>query len=237
MTQLVRYDAACKAVTEAKTTDEAKEIRNTAQAMRAYARQAKNRSMEIDAAEIRMRAEYRLGELIKAQKETVGLSTGTAGRGRPKKGGTSMEPPKDVPPTLSEAGIDKKLSARSQKLANLSKDEFENRVAEWRDNLAGANERVTLKSFRDEPAEKKPEKAAPPKKANAAVAQMDPVSRCVATVRRIIDEQLSNIPMERWDELFSELHEEIDHIKQVSRSKSNGNGYHADNKSSGISAG
>ena len=39
---------------------------------------AKNRHLEIDAAEIRIRAEHRLGELIRAQKETVGV--GTRGR-------------------------------------------------------------------------------------------------------------------------------------------------------------
>ena len=58
----------------------------------------------------------RLGELIKRQKETVGLNRGTAGLGRPNLGGARLEPPK-ILPTLAEAGISKKLSARSQKLA------------------------------------------------------------------------------------------------------------------------
>jgi hypothetical protein len=42
--------------------------------MRAYARQAKNKQIEIDASEIRFRAERRLGELMAAQRETVGLA-------------------------------------------------------------------------------------------------------------------------------------------------------------------
>ncbi len=37
---LVRYNAACHALAEAKSIDEAKSIRNTAEAMRAYAKQA-----------------------------------------------------------------------------------------------------------------------------------------------------------------------------------------------------
>ncbi len=44
--------------------------------MRAYAKQARDRSLEVDAAEIRIKAERRLGELIRAQKETVGLNKG-----------------------------------------------------------------------------------------------------------------------------------------------------------------
>lgn len=63
------------------------------------------------AAEIRMRAERRLGELIKAQKETVGLNPGT----RPSRehGGTMQAPPSI--PTLAEIGIDKRLSSWAQR--------------------------------------------------------------------------------------------------------------------------
>ena len=60
---LVKYDASCKAIAEAKSVDEIKMIHNTAQAIAAAARVAKNHSLEIDAAEIRIRAERRLGEM------------------------------------------------------------------------------------------------------------------------------------------------------------------------------
>src|SRR5688500_12667898 len=73
---LALYDNACKALAEAKAVDEVREIRATAEAMRAYAKQADNRQMELDAAEIRIRAERRLGELMAAQGETIGKAAG-----------------------------------------------------------------------------------------------------------------------------------------------------------------
>jgi hypothetical protein len=52
-----------------------KNIRDKAVAVAAYARQAKNRELEADAIEIRMRATRRVDQLRQAQKETVGLNT------------------------------------------------------------------------------------------------------------------------------------------------------------------
>ncbi|MQA65033.1 MAG: hypothetical protein GEU76_03895 [Alphaproteobacteria bacterium] len=127
MSQLVKYDAACRAIAEAKSVDEVKDVRDKADAMRCYAHQAKNRQLEIDAAEIRMRAERKLGELITAQKETVGLNTGARGIG------TSAVPKENRTPTLAEAGIDKKLSSRAQKMAAVPEDKFEGMLGVWRD--------------------------------------------------------------------------------------------------------
>ena len=143
---LPRYDAACRALAAAKTTDEVKDIRNRAEAMRAYARQAKNKQLEVDAAEIRIRAERRLGELIKAQKETVGLNQGAKGSIVT---GSVREPVKDDRPTLADAGIDKKLSSRAQKLAAVPEAKFEGLVAEWRVRVEQENERVTMALLAD----------------------------------------------------------------------------------------
>ncbi len=80
VTELAKYDAACRMLAELAAVDEVQEIRNQAEAWRHYAHQAKNRDLEIGAAHIRFRAERRLGEIILAQKDTVGLSKG----GRPR---------------------------------------------------------------------------------------------------------------------------------------------------------
>jgi hypothetical protein len=70
----VLVDTACGAVAEA-SFDEVQGILDKSVALAAYARQAKNRDLEADADEIRMRASRRVDEL-RAQKETVGLANG-----------------------------------------------------------------------------------------------------------------------------------------------------------------
>ena len=44
-------DAACKAIAEAKSVDEVKDIADKADALRLFSRQAKNKTLEVDAAE------------------------------------------------------------------------------------------------------------------------------------------------------------------------------------------
>ena len=81
-----------------------------------------------------MRAERRLGELIRAQKETVGLAAG----GQPyqkRSTGSNSEPVEK--PTLADAGIDKKLSSLAQQLAKLPTKQFEKAVAHGR-SVAGS---------------------------------------------------------------------------------------------------
>jgi hypothetical protein len=62
----------------------------------------------VDAAEIRFRAERRIGELLEAQRDGVGLNAGLLLRG-------SEMDPRDTRPTLAEAGIDKHLADRARK--------------------------------------------------------------------------------------------------------------------------
>ena len=66
------YDKVCRAVRDLKTVDEVDGIIARAEAIRAYAKQARNRQLELDAAEIRIRAERRLGELMQGAGRAIG---------------------------------------------------------------------------------------------------------------------------------------------------------------------
>ena len=139
MTALTNYDAACYALAQAASVDEVLNIRDQAEAMRAYGRQAKNRELETFAQEIRLRAERKLGALIIQQKETVGLNTGAKGVGK------SAVVADDRTPTLAEMGISKDLSSRAQKLAAVPEAEFEANIVEHKQRIAAENARVVNK--------------------------------------------------------------------------------------------
>lgn len=118
---LVRYDAACRAVAECKAVDEVKDWRDKAAALQAYARQAKNKQLEVDAAEIRIRAERRLGQMLEQSAESGERQT---------RGGDAQA--KSSLPTLADMGISKDLSARAQQIASIPEEEFEQTLAEHR---------------------------------------------------------------------------------------------------------
>ena len=63
------YSQAKKAIAEARTTDDVKEVRNKAMTIRMYAQQAKDTQMEKDAIFIRLRAERRIGEMLREGKD------------------------------------------------------------------------------------------------------------------------------------------------------------------------
>jgi hypothetical protein len=144
-TAVTPYDLACRALAEAKSADEVMEVRSKADALRHYARRAKNKQLEIDAAEIRLRAERRLGAMLREQKETGGLAKG----GQPYQATGSVKEPVAIP-TLADVGIDKKLSSQAQRLAALPTDKFEAMVDEWRGRVSKESERVTLKLIKEE---------------------------------------------------------------------------------------
>jgi hypothetical protein len=139
-TPLAKYEAFRRALAEAKSVDEVKDIRNKAEAIRAYARQANDKTLEIDAAEIRITAERRLGQMIVDQKSAVGLAKG----GGDKRSKQRVQRRPGDPPTLAEAGIGKHLADRARKWAAISEEDFAKYLARWRGEATRANDRVTI---------------------------------------------------------------------------------------------
>lgn len=126
MTLLIQYDAARRALAEAKSVDEVISIRNEMEHVKLYGKQVKDRTLIAEASEIQVRAERRLGEiLLEAEK------TGLIRPGRPRKNPTETEGF-----TLKEAGIDHKTSAKAQKTASISERAFEAMVTQMRERIA-----------------------------------------------------------------------------------------------------
>ena len=130
MTQLVRYEQARHALAECQRVDEVKDIRDKAEAMAAYARQAKDTEMIQWATEIKVRAERRCGELLRGNVATASERGQQGAKAR--WDGKSDEPTSHAA-SLSDMGLTKDQSSRYQSLASMSDDHFETAVATAKD--------------------------------------------------------------------------------------------------------
>lgn len=119
MSQLARIDAARRALAEAKTLADVKDVRDKMEAIRLYFRAAKDgRELANDAAEMKLRAERKAGDML-------------AEMDKPKNqhdAGCSVQPA-----TLSELGIEKTQSHRWQRIAAVPDEAFEQYIAEKRE--------------------------------------------------------------------------------------------------------
>jgi N6-adenosine-specific RNA methylase IME4 len=134
---LTKYDALLRAIAEVVAVDEIKAIRDQAAQLAAAARIASNHQAEADAVAIRMRATRRLGQIIKAQKESVGLATGGEHGGRPRIDG-SRKDPSIQRPTLAMQGVGKRLAHEARVLSAPSDEDFERIVTGTHDKVARA---------------------------------------------------------------------------------------------------
>ncbi|MGA9128160.1 MAG: hypothetical protein WB425_08480 [Terracidiphilus sp.] len=123
---LIRYDAARKALTAAHRIDEVKKIHDKATALLAYARQAGDLHLQNMAAEIRLVAERRAGQLLVDMHETGQRQTKE--RGRPQKVSS--------PTTLSKLGLSRDQSSKWQRLARTIDDAtFEEALSKAKDRF------------------------------------------------------------------------------------------------------
>jgi len=114
---LVRYDEMCRAIAEAYKVDEVKHVRDKAMAIALYAKQANNHEAELQAIQIRVRAERKAGELLKEIPTAQGQRT-------------DLVPPRDEVPSpkhkvLSDLNISRQRAAEWERLANVPDAEFE----------------------------------------------------------------------------------------------------------------
>lgn len=117
---LIKYEAARAALAAAHRVDEVKTIRDKAQAMAAYAKQARDTQMVQWATEIKVRAERRCGEMLRDS-----AATGERDRGA---GGDRKSQSHDATVKLSDLGITRDQSSRYQKLAAMPAEHFETAV-------------------------------------------------------------------------------------------------------------
>src|SRR5262245_19527243 len=125
-TELTHYNAARKALAQARRIDEVRNIHDKARAMETYAKLAKEKELLGDAIEIRMRAEIRAGELLREMKQRGERETKGGKRGNQYKEAKSQAA---TLPKLSDIGVSKTQSSRWQQLAALSKTDQEQRIS------------------------------------------------------------------------------------------------------------
>jgi N6-adenosine-specific RNA methylase IME4 len=129
---LLKVEEARQMLAACKTLDEAKSIRDKAEAIRIWLRSQRAGTAALDdAAEIKLRAEHRLGELIPEEIEPAG------------------RPPKsshDARITLKRLGITESQSSRWQTVASVSEKDFEAHIQATR----RAGERITTAALTSE---------------------------------------------------------------------------------------
>jgi hypothetical protein len=149
VTALIRYDAARKAIASAYRVDEAKKIRDKAEAVRTYAKLAGDLDMQNMAAEIRIRAERRAGQLLLDMEK----NPGTRGTGRPRKDGTKVERSSKTtayPPKLEDIGITKDQSSKWQRLALLVDEAtFERALVQAREKNGELTNAALIREIRE----------------------------------------------------------------------------------------
>jgi len=116
----VLYDEMVSAIIACHAIDQVKDMRDKAMALELYAKQARNLDAERKAAEVRLRAERRAGELLKEQ--AANGQRATAGTNQHDRSSQDAS----TSPTLADLKISPTQSSRWQQLAEVPEAEFNN---------------------------------------------------------------------------------------------------------------
>ncbi len=213
MHALTKYDAARYALSVAVEVDEVKDIRDKAEAMAAYARQAKDTELVQWATEIKVRAERRAGQMLAEMPKAKGEILR----------GNTMVPRGNEAKTLADIGITKNESSRWQKLAAVTDTQFEEAVATAKEVAGEVTTAAMLRAAKaceppkpapvapapaPAPAVVEPEIEAPPEYTELDAAH-DQISELQA---ELVVARMGDIPEEEKQQaagLIAELHAEI----------------------------
>lgn len=198
---LVRYDAARRALAEARRVDEVKNIRDKAKAMQVYAQQAQDSILLDHATDIRFRAEIRAGELLDEMKVRGerAVSKDTLARGR------TSQP--RAAPKLADLGVSKTQSSRWQRLAKLAPKDREARIEAAKQKAVAA-----LDSGRKHANGARRKSSRYGLRRGGFIALAD---RCAMAIRPIVVEAVRKSPPNEWAALFAALRDELDDIEKT----------------------
>ncbi len=124
--QLIKYEAARRALSEAVMFDEVMSIMNVAEQASLYAKQAGDNELIEKATEIRVRAQRKAGEMLKRAADEGQRATKSFGGANISTVSSAATP---IPVTLDQIGITRDQSSRYQQLAAMPDDHFETAVA------------------------------------------------------------------------------------------------------------
>jgi ParB family chromosome partitioning protein len=132
---LAKIDAARLAIAEANTLQEANALVAMADAAKVYAERTKaSAAVQQYAAEIGIRAERRLGEILAAAKAAGQITRGGTGSNQYKTANVDGNDISTI--TLDGAGISRDVSSRAQKLAAIPSEKFEKAIKEAGEELS-----------------------------------------------------------------------------------------------------
>jgi N6-adenosine-specific RNA methylase IME4 len=131
---LANIETAKQLLAASSRVDEVKTIKDRAEAARVMARKLKlSEEAQQHAAEIRIRAERRMGELLREAKETGERETRGGDRGNqfsPKSHDVTLP----TPPKLADLGISKMESSRAQAIAEVPAEDFEKHIEQVKES-------------------------------------------------------------------------------------------------------
>jgi hypothetical protein len=126
-TGLVHYDRMRHELALCSNTDEVLEIRQRARAAEIYAQQINDTDAERQIVAIRLRAERKLGQLLKEMKQSGERDSGSGGDRKSQSPATTVKQK-----TLSDIGITRDQSSKFQQLADVPEKAFEDALADTR---------------------------------------------------------------------------------------------------------